>query len=113
MTNIIVIYLFLIVGFVSLVAVLIKAATKREQAIYEDGLEVESEVVRVDTKLSDGTASHRRHYCYVQYMGKDGQYHEGLLNLCSDLPVGRKVRIRYLPGRYDEVVFVSQEIEGN
>ena len=87
---------------------ILRIAIKREQAIYNDGLQADSIVSRHE-RYSNGDGK-IRFRCYVKYTGNDGREHEGLLNVRSDLPIGRKVKIMYIPGNYDEVVFVSQEL---
>lgn len=99
--------LFFIVFF-ALAFTLIHFATKRENEVYSDGIEVDSIVSRSGHYIKFGETKYRT---FIKYMGDDGIEHEGRLNAATDLPVGRKVRIRYLPGKYDEVVFVSQELD--
>ena len=48
--------------------------------------------------------------CYVKYFGDDNLEHEATLNANLNAPIGRKIRIKYMPGKYDYVVFVSQEL---
>ena len=108
LTKIILTSLLIIIAFVAVVVTAVKMASKREKEIYSNGIEVNSVVSRNEHYFVD---HHSRYRCYVSYQGDDGSTHEGLLNLRSNLPVGRKVQIKYIPGKYDEVLFVSQEIE--
>lgn len=109
MTSIIIMATLIIIAFLAIVVVAIKIAIKKEKDVYSYGIEVDSVVVNCERYFSEDNTS--RHHCYVKYVGDDGIEHKGLLNTRTTLPVGRKVRVRYIPGKYDEVVFVSQEIE--
>lgn len=107
-SNIALIMVSIMIVFVIFVVILIKIAMKREKEIYDNGIEVESLVSKVERYLdSDGDTRYR---CYVKYRGDDCLEHEGLLNVRTNLPIGRKVQIKYLPNKYDTVVFVSQEL---
>ena len=86
------------------ITVLVKAM-RTSGKIYMEGVEADSVVVRTEPSGKGRCSS------YVEYVGDDGAKHESLLNV--DLPVGRKVRIKYIPGKFDEVVFISQELEEN
>lgn len=101
----IIVWLLFAVFFIAIVAI----AVKKEKNIYANGIETDSVVVRVEHYFNRDHDS--RYRCYVRYIGDDFLDHEGLLNVRTDLPVGRKVRIKYLSGKYDSVVFISQEIE--
>lgn len=109
-TNIVVIMIIIAVMFFCLVSVLVKTALKNEKNIYQNGIETDSVVSRVDYRLNGNRGSGRHYYCYVTFTGNDGLEHEALLNLSSNLPIGRKVKIKYLPPQYDKAVFVSQEL---
>lgn len=87
-------------------AVLIRKALLRERELQEDGLVADAVVVRCESHLSDG---HRRYSPYVKYVA-GGEEHEAALNLRSNLPIGRKLKIKYVPGKWDYVAFVSQEL---
>lgn len=87
-------------------AVLIRRALLHEKEIQEDGLVADAIVVRCESTLSDGR---RRYSPYVRYVA-GGEEHEAALNLRSNLPIGRKLKIKYVPGKWDYVVFVSQEL---
>lgn len=105
--DIIVLSAIIIVGFVALIMLLINTAAKRERRIYDEGVETTSVVDRVDVRTEGGA---RRYYPRVLYKGVDGEYHLGSLNVRTNLPIGRRVRIKYLPNNFERVVFVSQEI---
>ncbi len=98
------------IAFLVLAGILIRIAYKKEKGIYENGIEVDSVVSRVDYRLNGNRGSGRYYYCYVTFTGNDGLEHEALLNVASNLPIGRKVRIKYLPPKYDQAVFISQEL---
>jgi hypothetical protein len=98
------------VGFLILTGILIKYAIKKEKQIYEEGIETDSVVSRTESRMKSHHGSGRIYHCYVTFIGNDGKEHEALLNLRSDLPIGREVRIKYLPNKYDEAVFISQEL---
>lgn len=96
----------IIIVFITIIIIAVKIASKREQNIYVNGLEAKSVVIRcVQEHNDDGNPRYRS---YVKYIGNDGAEHEALLNVQTNLPVGRVVHVKYLPGKYDEVVFVSQ-----
>lgn len=99
--------LFFIVFF-ALAFTLIRFATKKEDEVYSKGIEVDSTVSRSESYLQYGNHKYRT---FVKFIGDDDVEHEGRINVATNLPAGRKVRIRYLPGQYDEVVFVSQELD--
>lgn len=94
--------------FLILCIALIRWAKKREEKVYKEGIQTESVVCEVTSRLDDGL---RRYYCYVSYTDELGRSQKALLNVASNLPIRRIVHIKYLPGRYDEAVFVSQELE--
>ena len=98
------------VGFLILTGILIRYATKKEKQIYEKGIEVDSVVSRIESRMRSHHSTGHTYHCYVKFTGNDGNEHEALLNLCSNLPIGRKVKIKYLPPKYDQAVFVSQEL---
>lgn len=106
--SIILLVVFIIV-IIAVIAIAISAAIKKEKQIYQEGIEVDSVVSRSESYFNrDHDVRYRS---FVKYVGNDNLEHEAILNVRTDLPVGRKVRIKYLPGKYDEAVFVSQEIE--
>lgn len=80
-----------------------KAAVRKNAEIQQNGICVDSVVV-----------SNERYKDYyrtiVRFTGDDSQEHECALSYRGGMPVGRKVKIQYIPGKYDNVLFVSQEI---
>jgi hypothetical protein len=46
----------------------------------------------------------------VRFTGPNGETEERELDYVGEMPVGRKVRIQYIPGKYQRVVFISQQI---
>lgn len=75
-----------------------------------EGIEIDSIVCRVEEKWD--IDSHKRYYnAYVKYIGDDNLEHEALLNVRNNFPYGRKVKIKYLPTKYDYAIFLSQELE--
>lgn len=87
-------------------AVLIRKALLRERELQEEGIVADAVVVRCESHLSDGRT---RYTPYVRYVA-GGEEHEAALNLRSNLPIGRKLKIKYVPGKWDYVAFVSQEL---
>lgn len=108
MKEIVFLMVIFLVAFLFLCITLIRLAKKREEKVHKEGIQVESVVCEVTSRLDDGF---RRYYCYVSYTDELGRSQKALLNVASNLPIGRIVHIKYLPGRYDEAVFVLQELE--
>lgn len=104
-TLFITIFVFLLIVSI----VFITYAVKKEKEIYKNGIEADSVVVKVEQHKDNDHIT--RYHCYVKYLGDDNMEHEALLNVSLDVPIGRKVKIKFLSGKYDHVVFVSQEIE--
>lgn len=102
------IILFFIIIFLLLSILVIRMAIKKEQNIYENGLEVWGEVSRCEHSLDHDLDS--RYHSYIKYIGNDALEHEGLLNVRTNLPIGRKIKVKYIPQKYEEVVFVCQEL---
>ncbi len=94
---------FIIIIFTALILFLVKIAMDKEKEIMINGIETDSVVIKVD-KING------KYTNYVRYIGNDERYHEAALNISCDLPLRRKVIIKYLPDKYEKVVFVSQEI---
>lgn len=107
-STIFIIFAVFIIVFISIIVIAINVALKKEKQIYQEGIEVDSVVNKVEHYYYDHDLRYR---CYVKYIGDDNLEHNALLNVRSNLPIGRKVRIKFLPGKYDEAVFVSQEID--
>ena len=86
--------------------VLLRKALRLERELQENGIVADAVVVRCESRRSDGRI---RYSPYVRYVA-GGVEHEAALNLRSNLPIGRKLKIKYLPGKWDYVAFVSQEL---
>ena len=97
----------IVIIFISAAMILTKNSIKKERLIYSRGIEADGIVDKVESKKH---GSHSTYKCFVKYFDEENVEHEGILNVRVDLPVGRKVRVRYLPGNYENIVFVSQEI---
>lgn len=83
---------------------------KTWKKIYNEGIEANSVVSKIERNYD--TNNHRYYYlAYVKYIGDDNIEHEALLNVKTNFPYGRKIKIKYLPPKYDYVVFVSQELD--
>lgn len=109
MSNILWLCVAIVAVFAGILIVAVTFASKIEKRVYAEGVEVEGVVVRNVYHFSADHAS--RYTCYVRYRGNDGNDHEGALNISTDLPIGRKVKVKYLPEKYENVVFVSQVVE--
>lgn len=104
-----IIFIFIFI-FLILIACLIGINLKKEKEINENGIESDSTVCKIEIRYKHNIQ--RFHYSpYVKYIGDDGNEHEARLNVSSNFPYGKKIRIKYLPGKYDYVIFVSQQIE--
>lgn len=88
------------------IAVLLRSAILRERELQNHGILADAVVVRCESRRSDG---HTRYTPYVRYY-VDGQEHEAVVNVSSNFPVGRKMKIKYIPEKWDYVAFVSQEL---
>ena len=100
--------LIFVISFLALLFWLIHQAKKKEDEIYTQGIEAQAVVSSNEMYYRNGN---RRCNCFVEFTGDDGMRHKGRLNLSTDLPIGRRVRIRYLPGKYENVVFMAQELD--
>lgn len=87
-------------------AILVRRALRQEKELQENGIVADAVVVRCESRLDDGR---RRYSPYVRYVA-GGEEHEAALNLRSNLPIGRKLKIKYVPGKWDYVALVSQEL---
>ena len=106
--SIILLVVFIII-IIAIIAIAINAAIKKEKQVYQEGIEVDSVVTRSESYFE--TDHDLRYRSFVKYVGDDNLEHEAILNVRTNLPIGRKIIIRFLPGKYDEVVFISQEIQ--
>lgn len=98
--------LLIIIGFFTFIVLAVRYTVKYEQEIKVKGIETEGIVSR---NVSRGPKDNKVRNCYITYIGDDGLEHEGLLNLSVNLPVGRKVKIKYLPPKYKHVTYVIPE----
>lgn len=85
----------------------ISRALSRDKQIREDGLYAIGVVVRCETKKHNGTT---RHTPYISYIGNDCQEHICTLSCSCNMPIGRRVKIQYLPGQYDYALFIEQDL---
>ena len=97
-----------VISFLALLFWLIHQAKKKEDEIYTQGIEAQAVVSSNEMYYRNGN---RRYNCFVEFTGDDDMRHKGHLNVSTDLPIGRRVRIRYLSGKYENVVFVAQELD--
>lgn len=83
-------------------------AIRREKKIYKYGIEVEAVVTNVVRwKTYEKTAKCRIEYTTsVEYVGDDNQKHEALLNCRAHFSKGTKLKVKYLPGKYNYVVLI-------
>lgn len=102
------ILIIVILVFFFLSAFLISGAYDREMSIYNNGIETDSIVVKIQSK---GSGTEKRYHSFVEYFDENGEKHEGCLNVRSDFPIGREIRIKYVPGNFENVVFVSQNLD--
>lgn len=98
----------IILMFFFLSAFLISGAYDREMNVYNNGIEADSIVIRVEAK---GSGTEKRYHSFVKYVDENGEKHEGCLNVRSHFPIGREIRIKYIPGKFENVVFVSQNLD--
>lgn len=105
-----IIILLIVLVFISIICTVIYMAIKHEKKIYNEGIEANSVVSKIERNYD--TNNHRYYYlAYVKYIGDDNIEHEALLNVKTNFPYGRKIKIKYLPPKYDYAVFVSQELD--
>lgn len=88
---------------------LIIKAVRQTKRLQEEGYEVDAIVIASESQLAD-TASGRRHANTVRYKALDGKEYEAHLSYAGAMPVGRKLRIKYLPEDTGYVLFVSQNL---
>lgn len=86
---------------------MVRIAAGKEKAIYENGLEVDAVISHIESSWHDG---HKYFNAYATYMDENGTAHEAALNIRTEFPIGRKLRIKYMPDNYGYAVFVSQEL---
>lgn len=94
----------IIAVFIILVVLLVKWAMKRENEVRENGLIVEGVIVSSERVVDDGANKYKNK---VEYLGNDGERHVAHLNFMGQMRVGMKIKIQYLPGLYDEALYIS------
>lgn len=94
--------------FALLLFLLISDSYNKEVNIYNNGIETNSIVIRVEP---NGISGDRHYHSFVEYMDENGEKHEGMLNVRSNFPIGRKIKIKYISGKFKNVVFVSQDLD--
>ena len=106
------VYPFVIFGVlaVAIITVAIIAARKainELKDIRQNGICVDSVVCSCEEYTHDHRTCYRNK---VRFTGPNGEIEERELEYVGEMPVGRKVRIQYIPGKYKRVVFISQQI---
>lgn len=106
------VYPFIIFGVlaVAIITVAIIAARKAMNElndIRQNGICVDSVVCSCEEYTRDHKTRYRTK---VRFTGPNGETEERELDYVGGMPVGRKVRIQYIPGKYQRVVFISQQI---
>ena len=98
-----------VVGIAIALFFAIRHSINFEKNMEVNGIETDAVVSKVI--LSDRDINSKRFDTYVSFTGDDKNMHEGrLINVSFNFPVGRKMRIKYLPGKYDLCILVSQEV---
>ena len=87
-------------------ALLVITVIRRENRIEEDGIYTEGIVVKCEKTIINGVTTYKP---FVKFMGYDGNYHEYVLNCSCNLPIGRVLTIKYLPGRSDCAILIGKE----
>lgn len=90
---------------------LIHIQLKQERNIEEYGIEVDAVVTKVTDNYD--TDTHISTYnTFVKFIGDDNNEHEAILiNVSNSFPYGRKMKIKFLPGKYKHCLFISQQID--
>ena len=93
-----------------IIFILIHIRLKQEKNIEEHGIEVDAIVTKVTDNYD--TDTHIRTYnTFVKFMGDDNNEHEAILiNVSNRFSYGRKMKIKFLPGKYKHCLFISQQI---
>ncbi len=102
----IVLFWVIIMAIFSIIGIIY--AIRREKKIYKYGIEVEAVVTSVfKWKITEGTRKGRIEYnTSVEYVGDDNQKHEATLNCNAHFSKGTKLKVKYLPGKYNYVVLI-------
>ena len=88
--------------------IMIIYSVHRELKIMKSGIEVEAVVTSVSyLKITEGARKGRRDYfTNVEYVGDDNEKHEATLNCNAHFSKGTKLKVKYLPGKYNHVVLI-------
>lgn len=93
--------------FIPLIVLIILDNKKRKE-IEEKGIITDAYISKVDTISDDDYGvSHVRYTCYVKFIGDDGKEHETTIGTSTNMSYGRKIKIKYVPGKYDYVLVES------
>lgn len=96
------------IAIILFMIIIINIALKREKEIEVKGIETDAIVSKVEYDVE-----YQRYTAYVKYIGDDEKEHEAIINVATNFPYGRKIRIKFLPGKYSYVIFVSQQLDQN
>jgi len=108
MEIIIIISSIFVFGIIVFIAIHITA--KQEKHMEKYGIEADAVVTKVISHKSDNQI--RTYDTYVKFMGDDNMAHEALLiNVSCSFPYGRKMKIKFLAGKYESCLFISQQID--
>lgn len=102
----IIIAITILVTFVLLYFIFVNLTKK--QKVEETFIETYGVISKVG--ISHPRKSTQKRVSIVTYIGTDGLEHEGRLDASIDLPMGRKVKIKYSPTDYENVFFMYEEL---
>ena len=104
------IFMAVIAGIILAISIpLIIKAVRQTKRLQKEGYEVDAIVIASESRMDD-TASGRRHANTVRYRAWDGKEYEAHLSYAGQMPIGRKLRIKYLPEDTGYALFVSQDL---
>lgn len=91
--------------FLIVIGIICKHQIDETNKILAEGTETEAVVSKTDhTNTQNG-----RHYSsYAKFIGDDKIEYETLLSVGGELRIGEKIKIKYLPGKYDYAMFVQR-----
>lgn len=98
------------IAFGLVIVVSVALAVAKERKIEKYGIEVDALVTRIESRY-DYDSHKTNYYPYAEYVGDDNEKHEARVNVSINFPIGRKLKIKFLPSKYDYVIFVSQQID--
>ena len=96
----------IIIFFIVLIVVFVNAFIKSRK-IKNEGIETDGIISRIDEDVNnDGTWISKE---YISYIDENGKQREAIfaLQAFKNHKVNDKIRIKYLPGKYEEVVEVK------